>query len=240
MMEKDIFDKIHQIDYNDLTPKEKLEYKELFSSEEEFDNLKMFLSKVDDNKMVFEAPTQAKERLDELFVETYPLKKQKKIIPFYRKPFFQIAATVLLLISVIPLARNWNKIDRKEIAKLDEEVQQKEVQPKQKKEQETKIVESSEKNKVITFDEKENNELIKEIEQPIIAFIKKAILNDRDVQQDEILTDTTTDFGPFDSDRTGHPDGDYISTITLAEPTNISIPVSNKNEEIFDLITAAF
>lgn len=245
MMEKDIFDRIHEIDFADLSQAERKEYADLFSTEEEFDNMKAFLTKVDDNKAVFAPSDSAKARLDDVFTETYPTENQKKGlmaflwpqgVPIYRKPLLQVAAVLLLIFTAVPFVQNATKIENNEIAQVDVQEIEKPVSEK--------IDESiQESNEVeLNNDKQEDAPIIEEVEPVILA----------DLSEREPIASKSYSFHVIEDDvmeesagvssiasTSDHPDGVFMGdTDEVSAPT--SIPTENPNEEIFDLITAVF
>ena len=116
-MKKDLIDTIMEKEYNELSAAERAELQEFCSSESEYTQMKEVFASVE--AMKFETPQprkETKERLDNLFAETYPkaapiwyssvgaaiLPKDK---PLHRQPLMQIAAVGLLLVLIYPL---WN------------------------------------------------------------------------------------------------------------------------------------
>ncbi|MCO5260092.1 MAG: hypothetical protein M9916_08110 [Crocinitomicaceae bacterium] len=99
-MAKDIFDSILEKDYHQLSQKELTELKEICQSENEFNVLKAFGKDV---KSIANAPkltpsVATKERLDEVFATAYG--STKKGVVFYRKGWFQLAASIVLIIGI--------------------------------------------------------------------------------------------------------------------------------------------
>lgn len=116
-MKKDLIDTIMEKEFHELNAAELEEIQEFCATEEEFNQAREVFISVE--AMTFEQPTpkaETKQRLDELFVQTYPkvapiwymsvaaviVPKEK---PIYRQPLMQIAAIGLLFLLVYPV---WN------------------------------------------------------------------------------------------------------------------------------------
>lgn len=116
-MKKDLIDTIMEKQFHELNSAEREEIQEFCATEDEFNQAREVFISVE--AMNFEQPTpkvETKQRLDELFVQTYPkvapiwymslaavvVPKEK---PFYRQPLMQIAAIGLLFLLVYPM---WN------------------------------------------------------------------------------------------------------------------------------------
>lgn len=116
-MKKDLIDIIMEKEYHELTASERAELQEFCANESEYNQMKDVFVSVE--SMKFESPQprkETKERLDNLFAETYPkagpiwyssvgaaiVPKDK---PLHRQPLMQIAAVGLLLVLIYPL---WN------------------------------------------------------------------------------------------------------------------------------------
>ena len=114
MMKRDIVDIVMEKEFIELTQNERVELKEFCTSEEEYNQLKNVFTSVEG--MTFDTPepkAETKDRLDQLFDETYPkaspvwyssvlavlVPKEK---PLHRQPLMQIAAVALLLLLVVP------------------------------------------------------------------------------------------------------------------------------------------
>lgn len=111
-MGKDIIDIIKEKEYHQLTSVERDEVKEFCTNEEEYEQMKSVFLSVDSLSEEGIKPSEkTKERLDELFIATYPkaaplwynsvlavvVPKDK---PIYRQPLFQLAAACMLLFLV--------------------------------------------------------------------------------------------------------------------------------------------
>lgn len=111
-MGRDIIDIIKEKEYHQLTSVERDEVKEFCTNEEEYEQMKSVFLSVDSLSEEGIKPSEkTKERLDELFIATYPkaaplwynsvlavvVPKNK---PLYRQPLFQLAAACMLLFLV--------------------------------------------------------------------------------------------------------------------------------------------
>ena len=113
-MGKDIIDIVKEKEFIQLTVEERLELKELCSTEDEFNQMKNVLLNVEGIQYSNETPKQeTKDSLDLLFSQSYPkasplwynsvlavvIPKEK---PIYRQPLVQLAAIALIIFMVIP------------------------------------------------------------------------------------------------------------------------------------------
>ncbi len=96
--------------FSDLTEAEKHEFRELFSSEEEFEALKQFYENFEGYKknQKFSTHYMTKGSLDELFASEHPKRGIVKRLfpphkPVYLNPVLQIAALVLVILLVYNL-----------------------------------------------------------------------------------------------------------------------------------------
>ena len=137
-MGRDIIDIIKEKEYHQLTTVELDEVQEFCTNEEEYDQMKsVFLSVDSISEGGLKPSGKTKERLDELFVATYPkaapvwynsvlavvVPKDK---PIYRQPLFQLAAACMLLFLVfylpnVDLTNPSTKMAQNEQAQVDEE-----------------------------------------------------------------------------------------------------------------------
>jgi|GEM_PF-3247615 hypothetical protein len=115
-MDEKMLEIINLKSFSELTEAEKNEFRELFSSEEEFEALKQFYGNFEGYKKSQNYSTHymTKGSLDELFASEYPNQGIVKRLfpsnkPFYMNPILQIAAAILVVLLVYNFNREENE-----------------------------------------------------------------------------------------------------------------------------------
>lgn len=144
---KDIFDLIKEQNYSDLSNEELNFGKELFETEEEFNDLKKFLLKSENVYSIEKVSPKVKEDLDALFTES---KSYKKIIIRYAA----IAAIFVLGFYIIPfdeVQRDFSKgttqlADNHELTQKEKQVDKLDKEPmfRSSKSEESKLTKQNE------------------------------------------------------------------------------------------------
>lgn len=113
-MEADIEKLMSSKSFKELTTQEREEWQDLFTTEEEYDQMKsMFAGLEMIREEKFEPAAKTKKSLDDLFAETYGAEEKitaptfwTKVFPqeksFFQRPLVQIAAAVLLIVLAVP------------------------------------------------------------------------------------------------------------------------------------------
>ncbi len=111
-MEKDTVEYIKNKSFFELSPKEKEGMKDLFTTEEEFNEIKALFIQMDGlSAESFKPSENVKESLDDVFVHQYAATQSRSFLalivsknkPIYRQPLVQLAAMALLLLLVVPV-----------------------------------------------------------------------------------------------------------------------------------------
>ncbi len=111
-MEKDTIEKIKKYAFFELSENDKEEMKELFTTEEEYNQIKGFIVQMEAISFEsFQPSSQVKKDLDAVFTEVYPASKGNSFLalivpknkPIFRQPLVQLAAIALLLLLILPM-----------------------------------------------------------------------------------------------------------------------------------------
>lgn len=257
-MKANDFDIIFQKTFQELTEADKLEMQEMFTTEDEFLQLKYVLSSINstvlEQEKAIEPSPRIKENLDHLFNQTYQNKgilwynavgtffisKEKKL---HQQNLVRIAAVLLVMLLTVPLWKSDLKQEKAMLSQLDKT---QEESPKESKAD--KIVPPSEK----TI---ENS-------KPEINPISKQVLGDYSVKSDEISYDKLAETSqpvnvmkdllqdPHVSPEpqpemtlagagfSKHPDGIFVgATDDAVKPSNFAV---KSHVDILDILTATY
>ncbi|TNE54600.1 MAG: hypothetical protein EP338_07210 [Bacteroidetes bacterium] len=238
-MGKDIMDQVFAKSYHELTEAEKMEMKDLFTSEEEFLQIKMVMDSLEQSVKEQEASlaskAETKERLDHLFHETY---QSRGILWYnsvgsflvtsdkrwYQQNLTRIAAVLLVALFSLPLLmNNWEQKNNNLVAHHEPE---KTVSPK--------LVnpESTEQKKLAAVTAREKKLEEANGEPPVLAFDyeDKEIAGDIDLRSEAdkdrdllaparehrangtgfILADSVATTMTTDASFSNHPDGVFV------------------------------
>lgn len=235
-MKKDIVDIIKEKEFIELTTEERLELTDLCASEEEFYQLKNVFANVDLMASESLIPKQeTKDRLDQLFEETYPktlwynsvlgvlIPREK---PLHRQPLMQMAAVALLLILVVPLFRSTLKVDDKSIAQTEVRAE------------ESVVNQSSE-----TSSEKVENEDLPNADGSVIPDVLPDLVGSTltvNSQMISELKEAEKGLMELESPVPGskHPDGIFMGGAS-SQSIAFSLPAS-ESSELLDLLTVTF
>jgi hypothetical protein len=137
-MDEKMLEIINLKSFSELTEAEKNEFRELFSSEEEFEALKQFYGNFEGYKKSQNYSTHymTKGSLDELFASEYPNQGIVKRLfpsnkPFYLNPILQIAAVVLVILLVYNLKED--EINRPQLATVKKSQDKRKVEQQQQR-----------------------------------------------------------------------------------------------------------
>ena len=238
-MEKDTVEYIRNKSFFELTKEEKEGMKELFTTEEGFNEIKAMFVQMDGLSVEsFEPSKNVKEELDDIFVHQYPATQSKSFLalivpknkPFYRQPLVQIAAMALLLLLVVPVFNSPLVEETIQVAKIEKEEKiEKEIQNKLK----SKTLEQHESNAELKLEEKKS-----EIQPDQLGEERTAKMH---VLQPQILPGPVESF-PVSIEAPqkvefNHPDGIYQEDIESSALTSVSV---EESDDLLDLLTTTF
>lgn len=232
-------------EFYQLTDHEKDEMKDLFTTEEEFNQLKLVFKAVDYQSIqeqISEPSPHVKERLDSVFQERYPVKKTVFLVDrnkyWYQQNLFKIAAILTLLLSFIAI---WNtnlkstqvQVAENKIQGVKDTASEKITSPE--KAAETVTTKEEERQEVRRYIRAEQNEFA-DMEAPE----EETIAASEDIEETRIASPTVTG--------STHPDGIY-NYGAVAESDDKMLAKDSKpnagfalknNVKLLDLLTTAY
>lgn len=236
-MEKDIFDKVLEKDFFELTDAELSELSEVCSSEMEYEQLKQVLKEAKAIKAeTHTTKIETKEKLDNLFAQKHPkaapiwynsvwavlVQKDK---PFYRQPLLQVAAVILLVFLVVPFLNNHLENQTIQLARVEDKAPVNDVEEVEPATEE--VVEKPATEELLEKEEKVNDtkEVVPQNFQkttPVVSSMDNEVVQTSSRIDDGFVVEST------------HPDGVFVGEIV-----DYSIAASEE-PELFDLLTATF
>lgn len=130
MMKKDIFDIISEKSFSELTTEERKEFFNHFTSEEEFDGMKLFLKDMHEINHQEKPASEVKHKLDDLFDQVHGQRRPvwymsvtaaiiPKDKPIYKQPLLYAAALIFALLMFVPLQQLDVNSDVNRVAVVD-------------------------------------------------------------------------------------------------------------------------
>ncbi len=245
-METEDLDQILNKSYSELSAAERETIQEICSSEEEFVQLQQFFASVesyarDTHNNSMPAP-ETKERLDDLFHQTY----QSKGILWYnsmwvslypaekrfdQRPLVRIAAILVVLISIVPLL---NKPETKtEMLAKTETVQKEKAAVSESANEEVKTDEPTTKTASFKKVQKAKTGSVN-VSPVLIAAIDQVSAQQFTYNKDTDRSETIVTAYTFSAPVSVHPDGIYMGNFE-ADDFNVS-----SNLAVLDLLTPTF
>lgn len=250
-MEANNFDKVFLKDFHQLTESEKLEMKDLFTTEDEFLNLKYVLGSI--NQSILEQKTsepspKIKADLDHLFHQTY----QNKGVLWYNAvgTFFisreknwhqqnltRIAAIFCIILVTIPFWKAELKSNEPLLSKV-EHVQEEQKNPSKVNSAEDKAANENSTNNSYTSEE------VPEAAMPIYTDMK--VVEDFVADEMKLAESPSAEIEDMKAEATfsmaagttfeGHPDGVFVDK-TIITTSNFSVV---NHSDILDVLTATY
>lgn len=262
-MEKDNMDFIFEKTFLELSSDEKIEMFDLFTNEEEFNQIKNVLAAVNKNKLMQEKMIQPSSKiktdLDNLFYKTYTNENSNNSTNtknsfsnrlgiffvnqnknWYQQNIIKIAAVLILIISILPIL---NKGFRDEKSIQVAQVEQKE----NKSETKLKSLEIDSKNnefstinksKINTVEENKNHSQLKLVDSDFDQSVTG--LEDILTEKEEVKILSNHPDGIFEEE----PDAKVFARSAYVESSNRKEQNSSfklsQNEKLLDLITTCY
>lgn len=244
-MGRDIIDIIKEKEYHQLTSDERDEVKEICTNEEEYYQMKSIFLSVDSFSEEGLMPSgKTKERLDELFIATYPKASPvwynsvlavvvPKDKPIYRQPLFQLASACMLLFLVFYIP-NVNLTDSSMKMAQAEQVDEEPIFTES-----PSVVDAPKtENKLTEADDVLNDQqrVIMESETRTVTVF------DRSEAVEESLDELSSSFAsgtssPSIAPLSVHPDGVFVGNMN--DESSVSMSAA-ESADLLDLLTATF
>ncbi len=242
-MVKDELDIIMKKSFFELSTEEKLSMKELFATEDEFNEIKSLFIQMEGLSSISQAPSpKLKDGLDELFYEKYPASQSNRFLalivpkekPFYRQPLIQFAAIILLLLWIVPMFNSPLVEETISIAENNKKENMIE-------DREDSQLPSGNENKVLIEEESADDVIPTPSDEPEQVFIKEnnhkknksqTVMRSKDVQNQQENTAEIQNSVELSSI---HPDGVYRGEIEKINAVSIE-----KQEDLLDVLTVSF
>lgn len=256
-MKANDFDIIFQKTFQELTEADKLEMQEMFTTEDEFLQLKYVLSSINstvlEQEKAIEPSPRIKENLDHLFNQTYQNKgilwynavgtffisKEKKL---YQQNLVRIAAVLLVMLLVVPLWNNDLKQEKPMLSQLDKTPEEKaddtktetSVSPTENKSdsfQSTVVKDTQGKDVTVAFDKSAGDSFEKLAEASRDEEALEDLSQDAKVSPQPEMTFAGTAVSK-------HPDGIFIgATDDAIRPSNFAL---KDHLDVLDILTATY
>ncbi len=247
-MERDVMDTIKEKRFSELSKQEKEEVMSFCASEEAYNDLRRVLIEANAFNWDSGSPkSETKKRLDELFYSTYPTTAPMwyhsvlaVVVPkdkaFYRQPFVQVAALLLVAVLIYPVFNRKLTAEDQLIAQTEAKevplTSEKEPQPVQAKEE--------------RMQENTSQNIPEEVgEQPVREHTVESVESDFPVAAHPIGTDAEARLSEWRSD-SGNISGDVAADFVHSDGVfegvvyeMLSQPVSS-DPAMLDLLTTTF
>ena len=244
-MERDYLDIIKEKEFIALNDAEREKLAEVCATEEEFNEMKAVLLKIDSVAAEPIIPNaKTKESLDSLFAQTYPkaspiwynsilaviMPKEK---PIYRQPMVQIAAAFLIFWMVFPFFNDSLLKENKQVAKIE----MKEVaKPLEAEVEEVSVAEDEREVESITIDREFNGQGSITTEAPgrTRSLAESASFM---TAMDSELIEVESSLDEFEAEESVHPDGIFMGG---TERSVAFAQSAHDSQDLLDLLTPTF
>jgi len=242
-MEKDTVEKIKNKSFFELSQEERRDMKELFTNEEEFNEIKAMFIQMDKLTVdSFKPSKNVKEELDHIFVQQYAATQSKSFLalivpknkPFYRQPLVQLAAMALLILLVVPVFNSPLVEETIQVAKIEEKENIENIEKDNLNNVKSDSLEQFKKSAELELDEevsKIHSDQLTEERTEKMQVLQPQILPgpDESTPAASVKAEQAIEFN--------HPDGIYQEDNEHIAFTSVSVEESN---DLLDLLTTTF
>ncbi len=236
------FEYLFEKKYGELTDSEKAQLSGMVDSEEEFEGMKEFMTRIETSLSGFETvpDSKVKAKLDDVFYEQHPKDRGVglwAVVPtlfpadkkLWQQPMLRVAALIIVALLVIPLFRI-DKDTTVQVAENKHKVTGNVESPEVDTQTGDKV--SSPTDQTVVTEEPHSAVVVEQPTVRVPDFVPQPISSAPGMISDDIMS--------FAATGSTHPDGVFVGDVAFDETVRSGQKPVSSNIAVLDLLTATF